>query len=400
MRKGTAADALRDQELLAVRDELQAMAVAERTLNIYGGELYRLDEWLDGERLTDELLALYLSKLHVEGKAASTIGTVVAAAKFRAKNAGLACPVGVQAMKTASGIRRAAAAKGGAQQADAIGWEHAERMARMAERTGKTGGLRDAAMFAVGSDAMLRVSEVVALDVADLRFGGDGRSGAVVVVRRSKTDQEGVGSALYCGARLKRWLETAGIAQGALFRPVHENGVVQEGRLSARSLQDIVKRWASEAGAPGRITWHSLRIGSAQELMVRRASLVALQDAGRWQSPNMPARYVRGQLAAEGAMARLRYGQGEAQEGAEATAGRSGGAASKAPSRAGRKGEKKVKKTLAWPERRVLGFPSTRIDGTYLVRCSGSRVSNSPVVLSAARIVRRSALVRWLQRLN
>lgn len=139
MRKGTAADALRDQTLLAVRDELQAMAVAERTLNIYGGELYRLDEWLDGERLTDELLALYLSKLHVEGKAASTIGTVIAAAKFRAKNAGLACPVGVQAMKTASGIRRAAAAKGGAQQADAIGWEHAERMARMAERTGKTG---------------------------------------------------------------------------------------------------------------------------------------------------------------------------------------------------------------------------------------------------------------------
>ena len=392
MRKGTAADALRDQTLLAVRDELQAMAVAERTLNIYGGEMYRLDEWLDGERLTDELLALYLSKLHVEGKAASTIGTVVAAAKFRAKNAGLACPVGVQATKTASGIRRAAAAKGGAQQADAIGWEQAERMAQMAERTGKMSGLRDAAMFAVGSDAMLRVSEVVALDVGDLRFGGDGRSGAVVVVRRSKTDQEGVGSALYCGpptvARLKLWLETAGIAQGALFRPVHENGVVQEGRLSARSLQDIVKRWASEAGVPGRITWHSLRIGSAQELMVRRASLVALQDAGRWQSPNMPARYVRGQLAAEGAMARLRYGQGEAQERSDATAGRGGGA-SKAPSRVGRRGEKKLQKVLAWRKKRVLGFPSTRIDGTYWFGASVRGFSNSPVVLSAARIVRR-----------
>lgn len=154
---------------------------------------------------------------------------------------------------------------------------------------------------------------------------------------------------------------------------MRENGAVQEGRLSARSLQDIVKRWASEAGVPGRITWHSLRIGSAQELMVRRASLVALQDAGRWQSPNMPARYVRGQLAAEGAMARLRYGQGEAQERTEATAGRGGGAASKAPSRAARRGEKKVKKTLAWPKRRVLGFPSTRIDGTYLVQCVGSR---------------------------
>ena len=201
MQKGTAADALRDQELLAVRDELQAKAVAERTRKIYGGELRRLDEWLDGERLTDGLLALYLSALHMAGRSASTIGTVVAAAKFRAKNAGLACPVGVQAMKTASGIRRAMAAKGGAQQADAIGWEQAERMAQMAEHTGKASGLRDAAMFAVGSDAMLRVSEVVALDVEDLRFGGDGRSGAVVVVRRSRRTRKAPGVRSTAGHR-------------------------------------------------------------------------------------------------------------------------------------------------------------------------------------------------------
>ncbi len=88
-----------------------------------------------------------------------------------------------------------------------------------------------------------------------------------------------------------------------------KNGAVQESRLGTRSLQNIVKRWAADAGVLGRITWHSLRIGSAQELVARGASLVALQHVGRWQSPTMPARYVRGQLAAEGAMARLRYGR-------------------------------------------------------------------------------------------
>lgn len=318
--KGTAMDAMRNSELLAVRDELQAKAVAERTLDIYGGELRRLDEWLDGAPLTDGSLTLYLCTLHGEGKSASTIGTVVAAAKFRAKNEELPCPVGAQATKIASGIRREAATRGGQRQADAIGWDQAERMARTAERTGEGSGLRDAAMIAVGSDAMLRVSEVAALNVEDVSFCGDGH--AEVTVRRSKTDQEGVGSVLFCGPptaeRLKRWMGAAGTARGAMFRPVLKNGVVQEARLSARSLQNIVKRCAAEAGVLGRITWHSLRIGSAQELVARGAGLVELQHAGRWQSPAMPARYVRGQLAAEGAMARLRYGRWHAQKRIEA----------------------------------------------------------------------------------
>lgn len=318
MRKGTAGDAMRNPELLAVCDALQAKAVAERTLDIYGGELRRLDVWLDGAPLTDELLALYLGTLHIEGRAASTIGTVVAAAKFHAKNEGLPCPVGAQATKTARGIRRDAAAKNGQRQADAVGWEQAERMARLAECRGEASGLRDAVMIALGSDAMLRVSEVAALNVEDVSFGGDGH--AEVTVRRSKTDQEGAGRVLYCGPptadRLKRWIDVAGIAHGALFRPVLKNGAVQESRLSTRSLQNIVKHWAADAGVPGRITWHSLRIGSAQELVARGASLVELQRVGRWQSPTMPARYVRGQLAAEGAMARLRYGRwGHRQQG-------------------------------------------------------------------------------------
>ena len=40
------------------------------------------------------------------------------------------------------------------------------------------------------------------------------------------------------------------------------------------------------------------------------ASLVEMQTAGRWQSPTMPSHYARGQLAARGAVARVRYGRG------------------------------------------------------------------------------------------
>ena len=37
----------------------------------------------------------------------------------------------------------------------------------------------------------------------------------------------------------------------------------------------------------------------------KRASLVEMQTAGRWQSPAMPGHYARGEFAARGAVARL-----------------------------------------------------------------------------------------------
>ena len=40
------------------------------------------------------------------------------------------------------------------------------------------------------------------------------------------------------------------------------------------------------------------------------ASIVEMQTAGRWQSPAMPGHYARGQLAARGVVARVRYGRG------------------------------------------------------------------------------------------
>ena len=41
------------------------------------------------------------------------------------------------------------------------------------------------------------------------------------------------------------------------------------------------------------------------------AGLVELQQAGDWKAPQMPARYARHQLAARGAVAKLRYQAGQ-----------------------------------------------------------------------------------------
>ena len=140
------------------------------------------------------------------------------------------------------------------------------------------------------SDGLLRVSEAAALEVVDL---------------------EGEGTAQYIGgptvARVRAWLEAAGIAGGPMFQRLDKAGRPR-GRLSTVSVRAIVQRRAAEAGIEGRMSGHSLRIGGAQSLAAAGALIVEMQTAGRWQSPSMPGRYARGQLAARGTVVKLRYG--------------------------------------------------------------------------------------------
>ena len=124
--------------------------------------------------------------------------------------------------------------------------------------------------------------------------------------------QEGEGSVLYLGARtverVRAYLVVAAIDAGPLFQRLDKAGHPRS-RLSARSIRSIVQRRAADAGIEGRVSGHSLRVGSAQSLAQAGASVVELQTAGRWQSPSMPGRYARGPLAARGAVAKFRYPQ-------------------------------------------------------------------------------------------
>src|SRR3954462_2205949 len=98
----------------------------------------------------------------------------------------------------------------------------------------------------LGFSAALRRSELVALDVADLV---PDRDGLRVMIRRSKTDQEGAGQeiAVPHGRHLKpveamrAWLAAAGITEGPAFRPVTRAGTVRNARLTDQSIANIVK---------------------------------------------------------------------------------------------------------------------------------------------------------------
>ena len=288
----------------AAADLLRA-SIAGNTRRAYEAALRGFEG--SGHPETDAGVAAYLTGLYESGRSAATATMAVAALRFRARLAGRPSPVGEAAQRVLAGFRRLASERGRGKVAGVL-WEEADRAAQMAEGTGKLAGLRDAAILAVASDALLRVAEIAALDVADVNLEEQ-----TVLIRRSKTDQEGLGVTQFLGkptvARVRAWVVNAGLTKGPLFRAVNKAGRVRCGPLTDKSIRQIIIRWGKAAGVDGRVSGHSLRVGGAQSLASAGASLVEMQLAGRWESPEMPGRYAQGQIVQQGAVARLRYGK-------------------------------------------------------------------------------------------
>ena len=155
---------------------------------------------------------------------------------------------------------------------------------------------RNRALVAVAYDAMLRRSELVALQRSDLSLEFDGS--ATVLVRRSKTDPQGGGAVLFLAPDTVRlvleWLDLAGIDEGFLFRSVHKGGRVGE-KLDDSQVPRIFKSMALAAGLGGdevaAISGHSARVGAAQDMVTRNISMPTIMQAGRWKSTAMVSRY-------------------------------------------------------------------------------------------------------------
>ncbi len=130
-------------------------------------------------------------------------------------------------------------------------------------------GIRDRAILLVGFVGAFRRSELVALDVEDVAAHA---AGLVVILRRSKVDQEprGFAKAIPYGGdtatcpvtAMKAWLEAARITSGPLFRSIDRHGNVAPDRTSGLTVARVVKRAALAAGLDAeRFSGHSLRLG-------------------------------------------------------------------------------------------------------------------------------------------
>ena len=142
---------------------------------------------------------------------------------------------------------------------------------------------RDAALFLLGWTAALRRSELVALEVDNLRFESRGLH---ITLMHSKNKDGSSGKAIFrgrgdiCPVRaVEDWLKAAGIEEGRVFRSFDLQGNLRDS-ISGDGVGRIIQRRAKAAGlnmsekqANGTrllISGHSLRAGFITEMRKRR----------------------------------------------------------------------------------------------------------------------------------
>ncbi len=220
--------------------------------------------------------------------------------------------------------------------------------AMLAACPGDVQGLRDAALLSLGYDAGLRVSELTAVTVEDLRVQDDGS--ALLHLPRSKTDQDAIGAWAWLSAdtmrRVAAWRAESGIDHGVLFRRVGvdrrrqrakeaadarwgENDeaaaallvtyTVGDAPLSRQGVTAIYRRIAEAAAEAGLVriplaeraaaiaalSTHSLRVGLTQDLFAAGEDGAGIALALRWSSPSTALRYGRQLQVHSGAAARV-----------------------------------------------------------------------------------------------
>ena len=255
-------------------------------------------------------VAAYLTERAAEGLRASSIRTARAAIGDAHRQAGLDDPTAHAGVKAVlAGLVRAdtrpqeqarpltaealAAVKATAfQPRRHQGNAHRGEGAANAERRGRV----DLALLATMRDGLLRCSEAAALRWGDVELAGDGTGR--LHVRRSKGDQESRGAVLFIGAGAVEALLAIRPPDAVIAAAAPVFG------LSASQIGRRVAQAAQAAGLGDGYTGHSGRVGMAQDLAAAGAELPALMTAGRWRSPDMPARYTAAQQAGRGAVAR------------------------------------------------------------------------------------------------
>ena len=162
---------------------------------------------------------------------------------------------------------------------------------------------RDKALILIGFAGAFRRSELVALKVEDMTGF---ENGIELLIRRSKTDQEGAGRVVFIphakGSRcpikaLKVWIELAGIEVGPLFRPLNRHDqVVSDKALTGQSVALIVKsavRRMSGVDAAKIVSGHSLRAGYCTEAAIAGLQPYQIREQTGHKSDVTLARYIR-----------------------------------------------------------------------------------------------------------
>jgi len=270
-------------------------AIADNTRRAYRQDLKDFRRWGGVVPATAEMLAAFVADRAATLSPHSLTRRVVGISRAHTSQ-GLPDPSKNDLVRTVlRGVRR----KNGKPQRQAAPLLKADLLSILPLMTG-TSGLRDRALILLGFGAALRRSELVGLDVQDLEFV---REGVVIILRRSKTDQEGqgrkiavpYGRSVACPVKAVRaWLDAAPITSGPVFRPVGKSGAIGPDRLTAQSVALIVKKYAEAAGLPAAtFSGHSLRSGLVTSAAQAGVAVHQIMAQTGHRSVDMVNRYIR-----------------------------------------------------------------------------------------------------------
>ena len=185
------------------------------------------------------------------------------------------------------------------EQQQAVGINHDLLLKMIEAQTDTLAGIRNKAMLSLGYDFLARRSELVALRTPDLEFTQDGVLKGMI--RKSKTDQYGRGRLVFGSERsaklLRGWFRKKPKEIGAVFCAIN-HGQCLDRPICDRNVNEIIKKSVvkvkrCERPSDLEVSGHSLRVGAAQDLLIKGYDLAAIMRAGGWSNAETVSRYLR-----------------------------------------------------------------------------------------------------------
>lgn len=258
-----------------------------------------------------EVVAMYLTHRVETGCSVSTVELDGSAINAAHEAMGIDSPTRDRVVRRVmKGIRRTKGTR--PTQKSPVSVKQLRRMVAALPDTNR--GARDHLVLVLGFASAMRREELAALDTSDVEEVEDGLR---VVIRRSKTDQEGRGRTIgipygshpsTCPVRvLRQWLEVSEITCGPLLRSIDAADRLGDTAMSDRAVARCVQRAAGHVGLdPAKVGGHSLRSGFATEAARAGASERSIAKQTGHQSMAVLRGYIReGTLFQDNAAAHL-----------------------------------------------------------------------------------------------
>jgi site-specific recombinase XerD len=288
--------------VVAAAQKYVGMATSENTLRAYKSDWADFSRWCEQHRLRaypadPATVGLYIAAL-AETHKVSTITRRLAAISKQHRDHGKSSPCSMRysaICEVMRGIRREKGVRAEAKAALTTD----QLRAMVSALPANPRGLRDRALLLIGFAGGFRRSELAALDLAAVTDMADGLK---VLIRRSKTDQEGEGRTIgipygsdprSCPVRAYRaWIQASGVTDGPVFRHFR-NQKMGTSAISPQVVALVLKRAAERAGIDSaELAGHSLRSGLATTAARNGASERAIMRQTGHKSVEMVRRYI------------------------------------------------------------------------------------------------------------